>query len=65
MVKEANKKYDNITLESLSLYKAMCIGCYRKRKRPTTKGTVVRPIVRLLFFLRSAFQANTFLFVYA
>ena len=45
MVKEVNKKYANVTQESLSLFKSLCVECHRKRKRPTTKGTVVRPIV--------------------
>ena len=45
MVKEVNKKYANVTQESMSLFKSLCVECHRKRKRPTTKGTVVRPIV--------------------
>ncbi|XP_041369644.1 KRAB-A domain-containing protein 2-like [Gigantopelta aegis] len=45
MVYELTKKYANITIEALNLFKSLCLECQRKRKRPTTKGTVDRPII--------------------
>ncbi|XP_076042198.1 KRAB-A domain-containing protein 2-like [Oratosquilla oratoria] len=39
MVKELTKNYANITHDTISIYKSLCIEC--QRKRPTTKGTVV------------------------
>ena len=45
MQKELNKKYVNITREVLGLYKSLCTECMKKRKRITTKGVVVRPIL--------------------
>ncbi|XP_076042016.1 uncharacterized protein LOC143025919 [Oratosquilla oratoria] len=53
MVKEVTKKYANITHDAISIYKSLCIECQRKRKRPTTKGTVVRPILTKNFGSRS------------
>ena len=53
MVKELTKKYANITHEAISIYKSLCIECQRKRKRPTIKGTVVRPILTKNFGSRS------------
>ncbi|XP_076049296.1 KRAB-A domain-containing protein 2-like [Oratosquilla oratoria] len=53
MVKELTKKYANITHDTISIYKSLCIECQRKRKRPTTKGTVVRPILTKNFGSRS------------
>lgn len=53
MVKELTKKYANITHDAISIYKSLCIECQRKRKRPTTKGTVVRPILTKNFGSRS------------
>ena len=45
MVKELSKTFAYITHDAISFYKSMCIECQRKGKRPTTKGTVVRPIL--------------------
>ena len=45
MVKELRKKYTNITTESVGLFKSMCKECMKKRKRVSTKGVVVRPII--------------------
>ncbi|XP_068241069.1 KRAB-A domain-containing protein 2-like [Palaemon carinicauda] len=45
MVKELSKKYANITHDAISIYKSLCIECQRKRKQPTFKGTIVRPIL--------------------
>ncbi|XP_068216101.1 KRAB-A domain-containing protein 2-like [Palaemon carinicauda] len=53
MVKELSKKYANITHDALSIYKSLCIECQCKCKRPTTKGTVVRPILTKNFSSRS------------
>ncbi|XP_064080656.1 KRAB-A domain-containing protein 2-like [Macrobrachium nipponense] len=53
MVKELSKKYANITHDAISIYKSLCIECQRKRKPPTTKGTVVRPILTKNFGSRS------------
>jgi len=41
MMKERQRKYANIIFKS---YKALCEEC-QKRKRPMTKGVVVRPIL--------------------
>ena len=53
MVRELTKKYANITHDAISIYKSVCIECQRKRKRPTTKGTVVRPNLSKNFGSRS------------
>ena len=45
MGKEIRKKYANITDDVLTLFKSFCIECQRKKKRTTTKGIVVRPIL--------------------
>ena len=45
MIKELQKKYANITTKSIELFKSLCEECQKKRKRPTTKGVVVRPIL--------------------
>ena len=45
MNREFSKKYANITKSDLELFKSFCVECERKRKRPTTHGTVVRPIL--------------------
>ena len=45
MIKELQLKYVNITTKSLELYKSLCEECQKKRKRPMTKGVVVRPIL--------------------
>ena len=45
MIKELQLKYVNITTKSLELYKSLCEECQKKRKRPVTKGVVVRPIL--------------------
>ena len=44
--------YENITRESIELYKSLCDECQKKRKRPTTKGVVVRPILSKDFLSR-------------
>ena len=45
MVKVLFEKYANITNDVISLYKSLCVECMKKRKRITTKGVVVRPII--------------------
>ena len=44
MTKVLNK-YANITRDSIVLYKSLCVQCQLKRKRATTKGVVVKPIL--------------------
>ena len=44
MYKFPNSRYAIITVESLRLFKEMCIQCQEIRKRPMTKGIVVQPI---------------------
>ncbi|KAK6169643.1 hypothetical protein SNE40_020646 [Patella caerulea] len=45
MIHELNKKYANITVDAISLFKSMCMECQRKIKRPTNKGAVAKPII--------------------
>ena len=45
MLKALVPKYANISCDMLKLYKDLCTECLNKRKRPTTTGTVVHPIV--------------------
>ena len=52
MMKELNKKYANITRDAVELYKSYCQECQKKRKRPMTKGVVVRPILSKEFSSR-------------
>ena len=44
MIKEL-QKYANITTKSIEHFKSLCEECQKKRKRPMTKGVVVRPIL--------------------
>lgn len=53
MIKNLSQKYANITQESINLFKAGCIECQKKKRRPTTKGSVVRPIRTKEFGARS------------
>lgn len=41
MSKEILKKYTNISDDSITLFKSLCVERQRKKKRSTTKGTVV------------------------
>jgi hypothetical protein len=45
MLKALNPKYANVSREVVELYKELCEECMKKRKRPTTTGVVVRPIL--------------------
>ncbi|XP_068209311.1 KRAB-A domain-containing protein 2-like [Palaemon carinicauda] len=42
--KELQVKYDNIQRDTIELFKSLCLECQKKRKRPMTKGVVVKPI---------------------
>ena len=53
MQKQLQKKYANITKNALELYKSFCEECQKKRKRPMTKGVVLRPILKRIFIKRS------------
>ena len=53
MLKELGKKYANVTRDALELYKSYCQECQKKRKRPMTKGVVVRPILTNEFSSRA------------
>ncbi|XP_068250358.1 KRAB-A domain-containing protein 2-like [Palaemon carinicauda] len=52
MLKELQKKYANIPTKAVELFKSLCQECQKKRKRPMTKGVVVRPILTKEFTLR-------------
>jgi len=52
MIKELQRKYANITTKALELFKSLCEECQKKRKRPVTKGVVVRPILSKEFASR-------------
>ena len=45
MIKETQKKYANISVKVIELFKSLCIECQKKKKRPKTTGVVVRPIL--------------------
>ena len=46
-------KYGNITREAVELFKSCCVTCQEIRKRPMTKGVVVKPILSKDFGSRS------------
>ena len=52
MLKELSKMYVNVTRDAIELFKSLCVDCQRKRKRPTTKGVVVQPILSKEFSSR-------------
>ncbi|XP_068224298.1 KRAB-A domain-containing protein 2-like [Palaemon carinicauda] len=52
MTKELQVKYDNIQRDTIELFKSLCLECQKKRKRPMTKGVVVKPILSTEFSLR-------------
>ena len=52
-VKGNPKKYANVTREALELLKSYCLECQKKRKRPMTKGVVVRPVLTNEFSSRA------------
>jgi hypothetical protein len=45
MIKEANKKYANVSIEALKLFKELCEECQLKKRKFASKGLVVKPIV--------------------
>ena len=49
MMKELAPRYANITVWALERFKAYCMECQQKRKRPVTTGAVVRPIMSTEF----------------
>ncbi|XP_068220838.1 KRAB-A domain-containing protein 2-like [Palaemon carinicauda] len=49
MTKELQVKYANIQRETIELFKSLCLVCQKKRKRPMTKGVVVKPILSTEF----------------
>ena len=52
MLKEVKKKYANISVQIIELFKSLCIQCQKKRVRPKTTGVVVRPILTQDFSCR-------------
>ncbi|KAK4329470.1 hypothetical protein Pmani_000227 [Petrolisthes manimaculis] len=52
LLKELHKKYANISTKAVELLKSLCKECQKKRKRPMTKGVVVRPILTKEFSSR-------------
>ena len=49
MIKEANKKYANVSIEALELFKELCEECQLKKRKLASKGLVVKPIVSMEF----------------
>jgi hypothetical protein len=45
LIKEANKKYANVSIEALELFKGLCEECQLKKCKLASKGLVVKPIV--------------------
>ena len=45
MIKEANKKYANVSKEVLELFKELCEECQLKKRKLVSKGLVVKSIV--------------------
>ncbi|XP_045112503.1 KRAB-A domain-containing protein 2-like [Portunus trituberculatus] len=45
MTRELQVKYANIQRDTVELFKSLCQECQKKRKRPMTKGVVVKPIL--------------------
>ncbi|XP_037793016.1 KRAB-A domain-containing protein 2-like isoform X1 [Penaeus monodon] len=53
MIKELQRKYASITTKALELFRSLGEECQKKRKRPMTKGVVVRLIRSKEFESRS------------
>lgn len=45
MLHELGKKYENVSIEAMNLYKSFCAECQEKKKRAMVKGVVVKPIL--------------------
>ena len=52
MLNEVKKKYANISVQTIELFKSLCTQCQKKRVRPKTTGVVVRPILTKDFACR-------------
>ena len=55
-MKELQVKYANILRNTVELFKSLCLECQKKRKRPMTKGVVVKPILGSEFASRGQFN---------
>ncbi|KAK3890463.1 hypothetical protein Pcinc_005592 [Petrolisthes cinctipes] len=55
MLKEVKKKYANISVQTIELFKSLFTQCQKKRVRPKTSGGVVRPILTKDFACRALF----------
>jgi hypothetical protein len=40
MIKEANKKYANVSKEALELFKELCDECQLKKRKLASKGSI-------------------------
>jgi hypothetical protein len=60
MIKEANKKYANVSIEALELFKELCEECQLKERKLASKGLVVKPIVSKEFNSRGQIPMNDF-----
>jgi hypothetical protein len=58
--KEANKKYANVSIEALELFKELCEECQLKKRKLASKGLVVKPIVSKEFNSRCQMDYNCF-----
>ena len=45
IIKEANKKYANVSIEALKPFKELCEECQLKKRKLASKDLVVKPIV--------------------
>ena len=52
MHKEITRKYANITIWTLGIFKSFCLECQKKKKKPKATGIVVRPILSEDFLSR-------------
>lgn len=53
MTKHLSVKYANVAREAGELFKSYCVVCQEERKRPVTKGIVMKPILSNVFGTRS------------
>jgi hypothetical protein len=58
MIKEANKKYANVSKEALELFKELCDECQLKKRKLASKGLVVKPIVSKEFNSRGQVHSS-------
>ena len=45
MIKEANTKHANVSIEALKLFKELCEECQLKKRKLASKDLVAKPIV--------------------